>query len=375
MGDFILTDDLAENIVWEVQKLINEDVILTNEIGIIVASTDSTRLNDFHEGAKNAMESQQNMIMTEELTHVLQGVREGIVLPIIVHGNALAVLGITGDPNVIEPYAMLVRKVTELVVQDSVNKMDEESHAREREFFVFDWLHANEVSDYIIDRSQFYNINIYNYERVVVFKVENSTFQFSYRDIKMLKAMWDQHKEGLFIRWGQNRLLLLLEQYERTELENKLKRFRLELNERFKVDVAIGVGLPARYETLKQSLDQAERACEVATRYNRVVFDNDLRFELLQQSLDANVKQEFIKRTINPLKGEHELVETIHQWFKHDLSIQKTSDTMFIHKNTLNYRLKKIEELTGLDVKQIHHLVLLYTGYRFLWEDTKKRAK
>ena len=246
MSDFFLTQDLASNIVQEVQKLIKEDVLLTDQNGYIVASTDTSRLNKFHEGALKAVVHKKNLLMTKELTEQLQGVRKGIVLPIIINDQVLGVIGITGDPLEIEPYAMLVRRVTELVVQDTVNKINEENHARELEFFIFDWLNTESINESLLNRSQFYNINIYNIERVVLFNMEKSAIQFSYRDL--LKSIWSSSKEGLFIRWGQNKLLLLLEQYERDELEAKLNKFEKEIKDLYKLSVSIGVGQSVRFE-------------------------------------------------------------------------------------------------------------------------------
>ncbi|WP_407058211.1 helix-turn-helix domain-containing protein [Tigheibacillus jepli] len=48
------------------------------------------------------------------------------------------------------------------------------------------------------------------------------------------------------------------------------------------------------------------------------------------------------------------------------MSASKTAASMHVHKNTLHYRLKRVEELTGLQLNKIDHLVMLYLGYLFL---------
>lgn len=61
-------------------------------------------------------------------------------------------------------------------------------------------------------------------------------------------------------------------------------------------------------------------------------------------------------------------LHTLRSWLENDMSIQKTADALHIHKNTLYYRLEKIENLTNLNTTDLDHVVLLYIGNRFLQE-------
>lgn len=45
---------------------------------------------------------------------------------------------------------------------------------------------------------------------------------------------------------------------------------------------------------------------------------------------------------------------------KNDGSINLTSKELYIHKNTLQYRLKKIKELTGYDPRKLRDFSILY---------------
>ncbi|WP_224654219.1 helix-turn-helix domain-containing protein [Escherichia coli] len=48
--------------------------------------------------------------------------------------------------------------------------------------------------------------------------------------------------------------------------------------------------------------------------------------------------------------------------------MQNTAQKLHIHKNTLSYRLQKVEQLTGLSVSNVHDVLLLYFGIRLLDE-------
>ena len=63
-----------------------------------------------------------------------------------------------------------------------------------------------------------------------------------------------------------------------------------------------------------------------------------------------------------------EMLETVRVFFEHDLSITSASRELFIHRNTLNYRLDKIRRDTGLDLRHFHDAVV----FRLIYEMNEK---
>ncbi|MDY4761523.1 helix-turn-helix domain-containing protein [Streptococcus thoraltensis] len=71
-----------------------------------------------------------------------------------------------------------------------------------------------------------------------------------------------------------------------------------------------------------------------------------------------------LKQYIDPLKiydREHhtDLINTLTQFFANNLNHQTTAQKLFIHKNTLRFRLQKIEELLRIDLKQLNSILHL----------------
>ena len=54
-----------------------------------------------------------------------------------------------------------------------------------------------------------------------------------------------------------------------------------------------------------------------------------------------------------------EMTETIRTFFQNDLSSSATARALFIHRNTLNYRLERIRQETGLDIRRFQDAVIL----------------
>ena len=61
--------------------------------------------------------------------------------------------------------------------------------------------------------------------------------------------------------------------------------------------------------------------------------------------------QEVFKK--NPIDAlDKETLFTIHKFFENNLNASETARKLFVHHNTLVYRLEKIKKLTGLDLRE-----------------------
>jgi carbohydrate diacid regulator len=366
-----LNKKLAQRLVEEVQKLINENVIVTDTNGIIVASTDASRIGQFHEGARLSIVKQRSLHMDDEKVNTLKGVRYGIVLPLFIHGQPIGVIGITGKPEVVAPYAQLLKKLTELFIQDNAYREEQERRERELELFVFDWLHTKQIDEILIERGHLFHINIFSYHQVFIFKSVQAPFHILYSQMEHIKNQWNTQFDSLFVRWGSEKLIIFSSKKRgvRVEEVERLRKLLLSFTEG---DIVVGVGQYVDPEHIQTSYQQADRANIVASKKEGIIFEENLKFDIIQYGLSDETKQEFIKRSIQVIQNDETLLHTLEVWFSCNMSFKDAANELHIHINTLNYRLKKISELTSFDLKNTHHLVMLYLGYRFLLENTKK---
>ena len=54
---------------------------------------------------------------------------------------------------------------------------------------------------------------------------------------------------------------------------------------------------------------------------------------------------------------DRETLMTIQAFFENNLNVSETSRKLFVHRNTLVYRLEKIKKLTGLDLREFDHAI------------------
>ncbi|WP_405114362.1 helix-turn-helix domain-containing protein [Paenibacillus sp. FSL K6-1217] len=63
-------------------------------------------------------------------------------------------------------------------------------------------------------------------------------------------------------------------------------------------------------------------------------------------------------------KHHADLYHTLYSYLKNNRQLQKTADELFVHRNTLRYRLRQIDELIQLDLSQIDQVLRLYMSYQ-----------
>ena len=69
--------------------------------------------------------------------------------------------------------------------------------------------------------------------------------------------------------------------------------------------------------------------------------------------------------------GDKDLVETCFALFENDLNVSKTAVGLYMHRNTLIYRIAKLKRLTGLDVCSFSDAVTFIILYRSYLEEAK----
>ena len=81
-------------------------------------------------------------------------------------------------------------------------------------------------------------------------------------------------------------------------------------------------------------------------------------------NISADTKRHYLEKTIAKLsEKELELLET---YFSHDMSLKDTCEELYLHKNTLQYKLDKIHKTTGYNPRNFKNAAVLYIGLKLL---------
>lgn len=131
------------------------------------------------------------------------------------------------------------------------------------------------------------------------------------------------------------------------------------------VKSTVGIGTTvAGIKELATSFKEAQVALEVGkvfdTDHAIIAYDNlgiaRLIYQLPTTMCDMFLREVFKKGSIDSL--DQETLFTIQRFFENNLNVSETSRGLFVHRNTLVYRLEKIKKLTGLDLREFDHAIV-----------------
>lgn len=369
-----LSSKQAQQIVHEMEKIIEKNINIMNNDGIIIASKDAERIGTFHEGARNVIERGQTLIIFPEDT--LLGSKPGVNMPIYFHEELIGVIGITGHPNEVRDFAKIIQKMTEVMVKEAYVSRELDLEKRAKELYIQEWMRRkwDSIEAFGV-RGQ--TLSIQTNVKRQAFLIRLETDQEHGTEVARQEKMSDLLKKlqqvlavsetDLITLWKSNQILLLKDTHNISvsrwygEVEKTINKLEDSFG-----DIICGVG--REYDGLEgavKSFEEARLALRfVDSREGSLLLFKDLGIESIMHEIPEGKMDDFIQRFFPFfLDPDHkQLVETLRVFLEHNQSIAAASEALFIHKNTLQYRLKKMKELTGYDPRVFQDAVLYWTG-------------
>lgn len=141
------------------------------------------------------------------------------------------------------------------------------------------------------------------------------------------------------------------------------------ISEELLIEPRIGVGTQVDgFLKIRESFEDAVTALNIAKIYKdseHISHFKDLALPMMIDQLDGsglNRINKAISGNIHAVIDDEELILTAQRFFEHSLNVTDTAQVLFIHRNTLIYRLNKIEKLTGFDLRKFEDALNFYIG-------------
>lgn len=181
-------------------------------------------------------------------------------------------------------------------------------------------------------------------------------------------GMFPEHEHDFVFTMDESTIVLIKEVEEETteeELEALAQIIIDNLNSEAMLNVLVGISTPA--ENLNM-LAGAYKEAQVALEIGKV-FENEkyilsyksLGVGRLIYHLPTRLCQLFLQEVLTK-KGldalDDEIITTIYEFFKNDLNVSETARKLYIHRNTLVYRLDKVLKTIGLDLRKFDDAVV-----------------
>lgn len=130
------------------------------------------------------------------------------------------------------------------------------------------------------------------------------------------------------------------------------------MNTEAMANVRVSYGTPVgNLKDVSKSYKEAKMAMDVGKIFyvaKKVVSYATLGIGRLIYQLPVNLCRIFVKEIFGdeiPEELDEETLATVHKFFENNLNVSETSRQLFVHRNTLVYRIEKLQKATGLDIR------------------------
>ena len=186
----------------------------------------------------------------------------------------------------------------------------------------------------------------------------------------MIKDGYDMENVSI-INYKNNILILGLLDDPKEHAESLNETLEYNTKERCIISYSFVEG----YKQLSKEVEKSLKKIALAKKYNlenEVIGANSLIFEEIIDSIDKESSEMLIETYKDGFdKLDEEMIKTIEVFFKCGLNISESSKLLYIHRNTLIYRIEKLQKFTGFDIKNFNEAIVFKVLYS-LWKEIKK---
>ena len=184
---------------------------------------------------------------------------------------------------------------------------------------------------------------------------------------EMMQNMFPDKNHDYVISVGESDIVLVKEvkpNIDTKETEKIANGIAQTLSSEFYTKVAIGISTVVdNIKDLARAYKEAQVAIEVGKVFdmekNIISYENlgigRLIYQLPTTLCEMFLQEVFKKGSIESL--DRETLMTVQCFFENNLNVSETSRKLFVHRNTLVYRLEKIRKITGLDLREFEHAI------------------
>ena len=184
---------------------------------------------------------------------------------------------------------------------------------------------------------------------------------------EMLQNMFPDKTKDYVISVGEHDIVLVKDIKPGTEtrdIEKIATNIADTLSAEFYTKVAIGIStVVENIKDLARAYKEAQIALDVGkvfeTEKSIISYENlgigRLIYQLPTTLCEMFLQEVFKRGSLESL--DRETLLTIQCFFENNLNVSETSRKLFVHRNTLVYRLEKIRKLTGLDLREFEHAI------------------
>ncbi len=369
-----------QKIVERLNNILSKNINMFNTKGIIIASNDLSRIGTFHSAALECIEHSVTVIISKENRAKYPNCKEGINLPLLYEDRVIGAVGITGDPEQVRGYGLIVKELVEHIHYESSIKSSDALYQEMVKMFFYELFHSTDRGDSRRDGSLTPQTIEELEEKALSLHIDykgctlvacilddvksliNPTPHYSVQDI----ILYIRQSLGYCFTLHDNRFLGVARKTYR--VEKRLKELQEEIQRKFHILVRFLYTDPCEtltdYPVQYNLIQQMSKLHAIQGGSQTLYRTRDLQELFLLENIAPDQRKGYLSlykkffQEENPQSSP--LIATVKSYFEQNLSIKATALTLGIHRNTVVYRLQQCVDRYGIDVFSAPHCMRLY---------------
>lgn len=335
----MITNQTIQNTIEEAGRISGMEFFVADDFGTVIAESGTIRA------------PQSAMLLDFARSEAdTQAIGDIMLFRVEEDGTTAYVLGVLGDENPHLVGRLVAGQLRSLIIAYK-DKVDRNS-------FYQNLLLDNLLLVDIYNRAQKLHIDVVKPRAVFVIEIKAK------RDagvLEMVRELFYSTAGDFVTSVDENHIIVIrtLSENESYEaLQETAEMLRDMLNSEAMTDVRIAYGTIANeIKGISKSYKEAKMALDVAGIFyaeKAIAAYNTLGIGRLIYQLPVNLCKIFIQEIFGddfPDAIDDEMLTTVNKFFENSLNVSETSRQLFVHRNTLIYRLEKLLKATGLDVR------------------------
>jgi len=359
-----LSAKVFQSLVYRIRDILDCDLDITDSNGIVFASTRQDAAGSYIEDVQDFLDSSKDYAENEKAAFMKIGNRGSLDMVVVLYGK------IQQRKEAMELISLSIENAR-LYYEE---KFDKNS-------FIKNVVLGNILPGDISLRAK--ELRVKDNVRRIIYSIhtEKSRDIHAYNVIQSLFP--NDSKDFVVLLDDQNTVLVkeLKDKEQEDDIYRKARIIIDTLNTELMVKAAVGIGTEVtRLRDISRSYKDAQTALAIGKIFETdkdIVDYNHLGIGRLIYQLPTTLCRLFLNEVFKDDVYDHidqETMITIKKFFENSLNVSETSRQLFVHRNTLVYRLDKIQKLTGMDLRNFEDAMLFKVAMmvkRYLDETNK----
>ena len=342
-----MSNRLFQGVIYQMKDAFERVIGVIDENGAVISCSDLNKMGDIRQGVCEELPFSSEVIAVGGYTYRYMGAGSKSEYIVFVEGE--------------DKMAEKMSKLLAVSLGNIKNLYDEKY---DKGSFIKNIIIDNILPTDIYIKSKELHFNIEEPRVVFLIKFLNKTDMMPF---EMLQNMFPDKSKDYVVSVSEYDIVLVKELKENTdmrEIERMAVNIADTLSTEFYTKVFIGISTVVdSLKDLAKAYQEAQVALEVGkvfeTEKNIISYENlgigRLIYQLPTTLCEMFLQEVFKKGSLESL--DRETLMTIQSFFENNLNVSETSRKLFVHRNTLVYRLDKIRKLTGLDLREFEHAI------------------